>query len=140
MSYIHDMLHRQSATARSAQPHRPAIAALWLILAVILGHALLPVGSPLSKASGSAFSAATFEVSLAPSRGESSQSLTGREGDSSAGLGGSDPPRQPAVASQLLFPGGKPALDAASKPGAAVDVRRPSASTRPYAPRAPPIP
>ena len=41
---------------------------LWLLLATALGHALIPVGSPLAKRSGSAFSAATFEVALSGSR------------------------------------------------------------------------
>lgn len=37
---------------------------LWLSLATILTHALLPLGSPLVRGSGSAFSAYTSEVSL----------------------------------------------------------------------------
>jgi hypothetical protein len=40
----------------------------WLLLAAIFAHALLPVGSPLFRSNGSAFSASTVDVSLAPSR------------------------------------------------------------------------
>lgn len=39
-----------------------------LILSAILVHALLPVGSPLQRSTGSPFSATTVEVSIAPSR------------------------------------------------------------------------
>lgn len=42
---------------------------LWLSLAMVLGHALAPVGSPLARKSGSAFSAATYDVSLGAGRG-----------------------------------------------------------------------
>jgi hypothetical protein len=41
---------------------------LWVLLASILVHALLPAGSPLVRTTGSAFSATTAEVSLGPSR------------------------------------------------------------------------
>ena len=48
---------------------RPAC--LWLILAAILAHAVVPVGSPLARTQGSAFSIATTDVSLAASRKKS---------------------------------------------------------------------
>ena len=41
---------------------------LWLSLATVLGHALAPIGSPLTPKSGSAFSASTYDVSLAAQR------------------------------------------------------------------------
>ncbi|HTU10780.1 MAG TPA: hypothetical protein VMG08_07750 [Allosphingosinicella sp.] len=41
---------------------------LWLSLATVLGHALAPIGSPLAQKSGSAFSASTWDVSLAAPR------------------------------------------------------------------------
>jgi hypothetical protein len=41
---------------------------LWLSLATVLGHALAPIGSPLTQKSGSAFSASTYDVSLAAQR------------------------------------------------------------------------
>ena len=43
-------------------------ACLWLSIATVFAHAVLPVGSPLARASGSAFSASTLEVALGPSR------------------------------------------------------------------------
>lgn len=42
--------------------------ALWLLLLSIFTHALIPTGSPLHRIAGSAFSASTADVSLAPSR------------------------------------------------------------------------
>ena len=41
---------------------------LWLLLGSIFAHALIPVGSPLKPTTGSAFSASTLEVALAPGR------------------------------------------------------------------------
>ena len=53
----------------SLASHRSAFAFfLWLSLAIVLGPALDPVGSPLREVSGSAFNAFTSEVSLGPSR------------------------------------------------------------------------
>ena len=43
---------------------------LWILLATILGHALMPVGSPMARAAGSAFSASTADVALGTSRRE----------------------------------------------------------------------
>ena len=45
-----------------------SVLTLWLLLASILFHALIPVGSPLEPTTGSAFSASTVEVALAPGR------------------------------------------------------------------------
>lgn len=126
------------ATARVAQRRRP-LAALWLVLAAIFAHALLPVGSPLARASGSAFSATTPDVSLAPARSGAHAFLAAGEGGSSTGLGGSDPPREtaatlPAAAFRL-----KPQPGAAPPPPAAPDLPRRPAQTQPYASRAPPL-
>lgn len=44
------------------------LACLWLSIATALGHAVAPVGSPLDPVSGSAFSASTTDVALAPAR------------------------------------------------------------------------
>ncbi len=44
------------------------LAGLWLLLAAIFVHALVPVGSPVFRSAGSAFSASTSDVSLPPSR------------------------------------------------------------------------
>lgn len=43
---------------------------LWLTLATVLGHALAPVGSPIARTSGSAFSASTHDVALGASRAD----------------------------------------------------------------------
>ena len=48
---------------------------LWLSIATVFTHAVLPVGSPLARTSGSAFSASTVEVSLGPSRRGSPDAL-----------------------------------------------------------------
>ncbi len=44
------------------------LTAFWIALTVVLGHSVLPVGSPLYSAAGSAFSASTFDVALGPSQ------------------------------------------------------------------------
>lgn len=41
---------------------------LWLLLVSIAAHAMLPVGSPMVRSKGSAFSATTFEVAITPKR------------------------------------------------------------------------
>lgn len=52
-----------------AWPNRTFLFALALLLTV-LGHALIPVGSPLARTTGSAFSASTADVSLGAARRE----------------------------------------------------------------------
>ncbi|MDT9601054.1 hypothetical protein [Sphingosinicella rhizophila] len=132
------MQQRHRATSRAAHRQRPPIAALWLILATIFAHALLPVGSPMSRASGSAFNATTMDVSLAPARGGASALLAQQDGGPKAGLGGSEPPDHPAAtlpawtSNPALFAG------AAPPPPAAPELRLRPAKTHPYAPRAPP--
>lgn len=75
---------------------------LWLLLAAIGTHAMLPVGSPLARSSGSAFSAATADVSLGPQRrqvagqAEFGQDLLANRGSGSSG--GSDVPLLPLAA------------------------------------------
>lgn len=41
---------------------------LWLTVATVLAHALVPVGSPLARAAGSAFSASTTDVAVKPGK------------------------------------------------------------------------
>jgi len=41
---------------------------LWLTAATVLAHALVPVGSPLARAAGSAFSASTTDVAVKPGK------------------------------------------------------------------------
>ena len=134
---MHSMRQRQTATSREAERQSPTMAALWLILATIFAQALLPVGSPMARASGSAFSASTSEVSLAPARGASAFFVQ-QEGGSSAGLGGGDPADPPAA----ILPSRPYALAsarAATPPlPTAPELSRRPAKSQPYAPRAPP--
>lgn len=76
--------------AQLSGARRIRIATAWLLLALILLHALLPLGSPLARASGSAFSAATVEVSLAPPRGSEilEDARAAAPGDGEGGPGG----------------------------------------------------
>lgn len=58
-----------SSAARAPGKAPPAgMLAAWLLLLAILTHALLPLGAPWARTSGSAFSASTVEVSTAPAR------------------------------------------------------------------------
>ena len=41
---------------------------LWLTAATVLAHALVPVGSPLARAAGSAFSVSTTDVAVKPGK------------------------------------------------------------------------
>lgn len=78
-----------------AARHRSFVLALWLCLATVLAHSVLPVGSPLAPRHGSAFSASTTDVALSPSRrqdqGKSDQFRVARDGGelSSSGSGAS---------------------------------------------------
>lgn len=58
---------------------------VWLcaLLSAILAHALLPVGSPLLRSSGSPFSATTFEVSTVPAR-KSARTIAEEAADASS--------------------------------------------------------
>ena len=77
--------------------------AFWLLLASILAHALLPVGSPLARTSGSAFSATTAEVALSPSRDEVlSQGVAAARPSSDTG-DGHCPPALLLLAASLFF-------------------------------------
>jgi hypothetical protein len=44
------------------------LACLWLALATVLAHAVIPIGSPIARQSGSAFSMSTSDVALTPKR------------------------------------------------------------------------
>jgi hypothetical protein len=57
----------QPRTIVDAKPGARAMA-LWLLLLSIFTHAVLPAGSPVQGRPGSAFSASTADVSLAPTR------------------------------------------------------------------------
>lgn len=105
---------------------------LWLLLATALGHALIPVGSPLAKRSGSAFSAATFEVALSASRTpEKADQPAPRRDDPS------DPPDLLIILPAAAAP---PALAAAApRSGIAGDLAWPGPGRNAHQPRAPPL-
>lgn len=82
---------------------------LWLLLGTIAAHAMLPVGSPVAQASGSAFSATTLDVALAPKRKASSAETfvvepSSRSGDARGPDRGPDGPYLPARAVPLSQP------------------------------------
>lgn len=83
---------------REAQQGRKAgsqALALWLLLLTVLTHATVPIGSPLHRSNGSAFSATTADVSLAPKRKNlgAEQASVGVPDDDggSGGAGSADP-------------------------------------------------
>lgn len=88
-SYIECMDRPQSTTAPEAQ-QRTFVAAVWLVLAAIFAHALLPVGTPMARQSGSAFSAATVDVSLQPVRSSTLSHFALQDEDSRTGANGAD--------------------------------------------------
>jgi hypothetical protein len=71
-------------------------AAVWLLLLSIFTHAVVPAGSPLHRTPGSAFSATTAEVAIAPKRKsadtEQAQPGSGDEGGSQGSGASDDPP------------------------------------------------
>ena len=117
----------------------PPLVALWLILATVFLHALLPVGSPMSRTVGSAFSATTVDVSLAPNRNGASTLIAQQEAISNVGLGGPDPVRLPAALLPLRI--SAPAFTPESTPARPSEPELASQPTRsrPYIPRAPPL-
>lgn len=62
-------MNRRPPSALTA-PHRlgARFLAMWLLIAAIVVHAFLPLGSPLQRGSGSAFSASTSDVATRPRR------------------------------------------------------------------------
>jgi hypothetical protein len=112
--------------------------ALWLLLLSVLTHAVLPApGSPLNRTQGSAFSAWTAEVSLAPKR----KSLPGEEiGTAVRGGHGPDDPAlaEPAVALAAI-PAAAPFYAPRSPAAPAPAARTAGAGSAPFAARAPPV-
>lgn len=83
----------------------------WLLLVMILAHALSPTASPLTKSSGSAFNGFTAEVALGPGRADplkrqSAVLRAGSDGETqaSAGYPLATLPRPPAHASAAHSP------------------------------------
>lgn len=72
---------------------------LWLVVATIGLHALLPVGSPVARGSGSPFSVSTVEVSTAPSRdaGLAAEAESERRLPDDAGMDAAPMPAQAAA-------------------------------------------
>lgn len=109
----------------------------WLVLATIFAHALLPVGSPLVRTSGSAFSATTAEVSLAPSR-KGKAAVAKREQQPS-----SDEPSDGGGGIDLLAGHAQHLADLTDVCGAdhslAPNIRHCAAFRRPFQARAPPL-
>ena len=79
---------------------------LWLLLLSILTHALIPTGSPLQRTAGSAFSATTSEVSLAPRRQLATDQAELRNGSrgSDEGAGSPEPETLSASAPAIVPP------------------------------------
>lgn len=106
--------------------------ALWLLLATALGHGLIPIGSPLAKHSGSAFSAATFEVALSASRPDArADRLAPKRTDPS------DPPDLLADLSEIAAS----AAPRAAQPRGRIagGLRWPGTARTAHRPRAPPL-
>ena len=110
--------------------------ALWFLLLSILTHAVVPTGSPLQRSSGSAFSATTAEVAIAPKRKEAgrerAEAAGGDEGRSE-GAGAGDPP--------LLLPAAAPFApsgDAPRSPSIAGPALPAESGAAAFSARAPP--
>ena len=112
----------------TAAPHRrTSHALLWLALAIIFTHALVPTGSPLRKSSGSAFNPFTAEVALGPKRADTPGKERHAPAISSAGdgidLSQVEPPSAVALFNLAYEPrasgasSSRPALAPSGRPG-----------------------
>lgn len=89
------------------------LACLWLSIATALGHAVAPVGSPLARTAGSAFSASTTDVALAAPRiGLSTAKPTLTIDDD----GGADPGKMPLIGTTIVLLPVPPAASTAFVP------------------------
>ena len=119
--------------------HLPYLIGLWVTAIVVLTHAVLPVGSPLSRDYGSAFSASTADVTLGTSQRPEMRALFGRSG-LSGGEGGTsgDSASTGAILPDFVYVAPNPISDAHSS-------RSPLTSRRAIVlgasvwPRAPPV-
>ena len=75
-----------------SETSRVEVLALWLLLLSIFTHAIIPAGSPLHRTTGSAFSASTAEVSLAPKRKALADEQVQLEASGDGASEGSGPP------------------------------------------------
>jgi hypothetical protein len=103
-------------------------------MAIVLGHALAPVGSPLVRASGSAFSAATADVSLGPARPLLANAKPSQAADDETGPTFDHPPVLVAASYTALprSPESAPTFAPATEPA------RPSPRSQGFDARAPP--
>jgi hypothetical protein len=111
------------------------LSALWLSLAIVLGHALVPLAPSLHSRSGSAFSVFTTDVTLGPARGDDAAKARRATADRDRQLrhAGGDPAIVPQTRQPSL-----PATPAAP-PAETVPPRLAAQdSLRPYQARAPP--
>ena len=109
---------------------------LWLLVATIAIHAILPVGSPLARSSGSPFSASTVDVSTAPSRKANAlaDAAAGEGSDESASGFGDDARDGPPSSSRPLVavePIGATLYAGGREPRSAGDLRLPQARAPP---------
>jgi len=115
-SPVDELCRKQPPASR---PHGWTFAAfLYLSLATIFAHALVPSGSPLNRASGSAFDAFTWDVSLGPRRAappEKDKKGHNPWSDGSGGAGGEliAPLRQSSAPPPILRRSEPPAVSAA---------------------------
>lgn len=129
------MVHQ--APAHDGKAWRQGLA-FWLLLLSIFTHAIVPAGSPLHRTPGSAFSATTAEVAIAPKRkssaSEPAQAGASDEGDSNGSGAAGDPPVQSLGAAALPAWSAEPATG----PWAAIPSRRAVDGAAAFSARAPP--
>lgn len=129
------MMHR--ASVHDGKAWRQGLA-FWFLLLSIFTHAVVPTGSPLQRISGSAFSATTAEVAIAPKRktiGTEQAEVGGRVEGSSHGAGTGEPPSLHLAHESL-----SPRMAAQGTPPliGAVSARIPHGGAAPFSARAPP--
>lgn len=107
-----------------ARRNRTWMTWLWLLLATVLAHATLPVGSPLARANGSPFSISTSDVSLGPSRKQAVGKASLEQRRKSDRDDAADPPASGLVAEIAALPRIRPVshAPAASWPATAVPL------------------
>ena len=128
-------MHR--ATVPDGKAWRQGLA-VWLLLLSIFTHAVVPTGSPLQRTSGSAFSASTAEVAIAPKRKTvrtEQAELSDADAASSEGAGSGD--RSPLPVEDESFPRSGIAREATLVFGTAW-VGVPKGGAAPFSARAPP--
>lgn len=134
--YVGDMAQQVASSGNNST--RVPLLAYWLLLLSIFTHAVIPVGFPLQRTAGSAFSAATADVSLVPTRKsfrtEEGQLATGgkasRDGNAPSGDGAITAASAALVGPALHALGPAPVLPASDGP---------SGGAAPFKARGPPL-